>query len=101
MNDNFNEGLDDEELGKVVLAFLEHTLPIEWVDWMYKCTDSESQNKLREALFDGDRLKSLVDPSVRSKALEVINTTPALRELVIRQIVQELEKEHNPSEDAP
>lgn len=91
MGKNESTELSDAEVERLLAAFLKNSLPVEWVDWMYRCKELEAKEALRSALFTGDQLNRLTDPNVRTQVFRVITETPALRDLVLQQISQEIE----------
>lgn len=90
--DNGEECTEEEEyaLRSHIEAYLHGCAPVHWVNWKYKCKDADARRSLESVLFEDGRLRDLTDATVKAEVLEVISQSPALMEVVIADLAEEV-----------
>jgi len=81
---------DEEDYAKLIEIYLASSRPVYWLRWHSKCIDPDARHALGSALFKDEYLRDLTDPIVRGEVLEVFYQFPALMELVIADLADEL-----------
>ena len=79
-----------EDIAPFVDAYIRRSQPIHWVNWMARCNDSRAKEGMQTVLFRGGELRDLTDSDVREQVLEVICATPAVLELVLDDLAEEV-----------
>jgi len=84
---------EHSEARRLVGRYLQHSKPIHWVNWASRCPDQQAKAQLEKALFQGGSLRDLTDPVVKSEVLEAISAAPAILDLVIADLAEEMRRE--------
>jgi hypothetical protein len=80
----------ENEMRRLVEAYLQNCAPIHWVNWASRCPDPDAKMLLESVLYEGGGLRDLTNAGVKAEVLEVISQSPAIMELVIADFAEEV-----------
>jgi hypothetical protein len=85
-----NEEEELEWLRPMIEAYLQNCPTTQWLNWAGKCPDPAEKKSIESVLFQNGYLRDLGNAAVKADLLKVFSQCPALMELVITEITQEV-----------
>ena len=83
---------DEQKLWGFVERYLEEVAPIHWLSWHGRCQDEDARKRISTVLFHDGHLRDLTDPTVKQEVLEAVRHEPAMMQLVIADLAEEVPK---------
>ena len=72
--------------------YLRRSAPVRWVNWILKCPNRDARRRLESVLFENGFLRDLTDPDVADEVVRAILGAPAVMDLVIADLAEEVGK---------
>jgi hypothetical protein len=86
---------EQQKLWGFVERYLEEVAPIHWLNWHGRCQDDAAKERVSAVLFYDGHLRDVTDPVVKQEVLETVRHEPAMMQLVISDLAEEVEKHDN------
>ena len=86
---------EEQKLWEYVEAYLRDCAPIHWLSWTGRCQDEDARKRVQLVLFCDGGLRDLTDAAVKREVLDTIRQEPAIMQLVIADLAEEVAKYEN------
>lgn len=83
---------EEQKLWDYVEAYLQGCAPVHWLSWHGRCQDEDTRKRVTLVLFRDDGLRDLTDPAVKREVLDAIRQEPAMMQIVITDLAEEVAK---------
>ena len=83
---------EEQKLWEYVEAYLQGCAPVHWLSWTGRCQDEDARKRVELVLFRDGGLRDMTDVAVKREVLDVIRQEPAMMQIVIADLAEEVAK---------
>ena len=83
---------EEQKMWRFIEVYLKKVPPVFWVTWCGRCQDEAARKHVESVLFHDDSLRNLTDAAVKREVLDAIRQEPAMMQIVIADLAEEVAK---------